>query len=91
MPRPLLFLTAFLVGCGNPCQDVCVEMARYADECGLTVTRDDILLCKEAEADVSDADADACKDYRDPDSLREWWTCDDLAENYQNGGSVPAE
>ena len=91
MPRTLLFAAAFLAACGNPCQDVCVEMARSADECGLTVSRDDILTCKEQEADVTDDEASACRDYRDPDALREWWTCDDLAENYQNGGGLPSE
>lgn len=92
MPRPVLLLlpVALLGACGNPCQSVCTEMARYAEECGLTVSREDVLTCKETQADVSADAADACRDYNDPDALREWWSCDDLAENYRNGGDPPA-
>ena len=39
-PRWLALL--LLGGCSNPCQQLCVEMADYADECGLTVSADDI-------------------------------------------------
>jgi hypothetical protein len=91
MPRALLFAAVFLAACGNPCQNVCTEMARYAEECGLTVSRDDILVCRDAHSDATDEEIDACRTYSDPDALREWWTCDDLAENYQQGGGLPSE
>ena len=72
-----------LLGC-NPCLDVCDEMAAFAeDECGFTVSSDDVSACKErAEiADPSDAAKDACVTSGELDEIREWWTCEDLASN----------
>ena len=37
--------------------------------------------CKDQLADADDATRDQCATYDDPDELREWWTCDDLADN----------
>lgn len=84
----LVPLVVLLGACNNPCQAVCVEMARYADECGLAVSKDSILLCKESQAEATEAELESCAGWSDPNSLREWWTCEDLAENYADGGGA---
>lgn len=60
-------------------------MGKYAEECGLTVSNDDIQACQDAYADADDTEKDQCAEWSDPDALREWWTCENLAENFQNG------
>jgi len=90
MARALLLAIVVLTGCGNPCQDICVEMSRYADDCGLTVDRDALLTCRDAQAEPTEDELGACQEWSDPDTIREWWSCEDLAENYENGGSLPA-
>jgi hypothetical protein len=79
-----------LSGCGNPCQQLCSEMADYANECGLTVTPDELAACKDnnASANLPEGALQTCADHNDPAALREWWTCQDLAENFTNGGSA---
>lgn len=71
-----------LGGCGNPCQNVCGPMADYARECGLSVSAGDVKQCKDAnQGEITDEQADVCREFSDPAKLREWWTCDDVAEN----------
>lgn len=80
----VLGLVAFagLAGCGNPCQQVCSEMADYARECGLTVTPGDVQNCESNyQGGVSPETADVCREFSDPNTMREWWTCDDVAQN----------
>lgn len=87
---PLLFLAA--AGCGNPCQQLCVEMARYAEECELEVDKNDILVCRDelGRGALTDAELQTCADWGDPDAIREWWTCEDLAAEYgQGSGGSP--
>jgi hypothetical protein len=69
-----------LIGC-NPCRALCDDVADYAEECGFEVTGDVVSACKEQLAEADDATRDQCASYDDPDELREWWTCDDLADN----------
>ena len=81
-----LSLAAFvlLAACNNPCQSMCVEMANYAQECGYDVSSDELQACRDAIAEVTDELAQECITASDPDQLREWWTCDDLHDNYEN-------
>lgn len=81
----MIFLVALtsLVAC-NPCVSVCSDMADYAEECGLTVTSEEMATCKERAATVAETSRDACADV-DAESLRDAWTCDDVAENFTNG------
>lgn len=85
---PLLLLLA--AGCNNPCQQLCTEMARYAEECDLTVDKNDILICQEdlARSDLAEGDLETCADWGDPDAIREWWTCEDLAAEYGQGSGA---
>lgn len=88
MRRLVLLLPLFgAAGCSNPCQQLCAEMADYAKECGLNVDKDDILVCKDEfqGAELADEDRQTCEEWGDPDALREWWTCDDLAAEYGQG------
>lgn len=80
---------ALLAACNNPCQALCVEMAQYARECGFDVPSSDVQTCVEANANptLEEGDAQLCFEASDPVQLREWWTCDDLAENYE--GAAP--
>lgn len=80
---PLLVL-ALLPACGNPCQAICVDMAAYARECGCEVAGDEIQACQEAFAEPTEAQAQQCLTSSDPEQLREWWTCEDLLENYSS-------
>lgn len=69
-----------LFGC-NPCRSLCDDVADYAEECGYEVTGDAVSECKEQLADADETTRDQCATYDDADELREWWTCDDLADN----------
>lgn len=85
MARLLALLPLALLGaCDNPCQAVCVEMASYAEECGCDVSSEEIQTCRAANAQPTDAEAQECLTSSDPQQLREWWSCEDLKENYQS-------
>lgn len=78
---------AWAAGCNNPCQQVCLEMASYAEECNLTVTNDAIDACREGYSDASSEELDQCRGWNEPDQIREWWSCEDVSENFLDGGS----
>jgi hypothetical protein len=75
-----ILLAALLGGCNNPCQQLCLEIADYASECGYTVSSEDLSTCRSAYAGTDQGEA--CATSLDAD-VREWWTCDDVAENFQ--------
>ncbi len=81
----MIFLVALtsLVAC-NPCVSVCSELADYAEEGGLTVSSDEMATCKDRAAKVAETNGETCADV-DAESLRDAWTCDDIAENFTNG------
>jgi len=84
---PLLGLAALLAapGCTNACGRICKQMADYAEECGLTVTDAELDECLEAQAGKeSRDDRAACREYNDPEVIRQEWSCDDL-EDYWAG------
>lgn len=92
MPRVLLLVPLALFGlsgCRNACQQVCAEMKRYAesDECGMEVDDEEFEACLDAypASSLTPELRDQCNEFSDPETLREWWSCDDLAENFQNG------
>ncbi|MBN2801312.1 MAG: hypothetical protein JXX28_19380 [Deltaproteobacteria bacterium] len=77
-----LSLLALLGGCHNACQDLCYDMADYAEDCGLTVTSAAFDACMEAqEGDASREDRATCRQANDPELLRSEWSCADL-ESY---------
>jgi hypothetical protein len=89
-PRsPLLALAALLglSGCQNSCQQLCSTMKDYAEECGLTVSDDEYDTCVSGYGEATDDQLATCDAHNDADSLREWWSCDDLKDMYQDGSN----
>ena len=82
MMRAITSATLALVlagGCSNSCQQVCVRMADYADECGLNVPAAELDTCLDDFAKgVTKEDRKVCRDYGDAETIRKQWTCDDL-------------
>lgn len=74
-----LTLLATLVACHNPCQDLCKEIAQYAEDCGLTVPDGEPGACIDAtrRSELEDGDTQTCRE--NADFLRTEWTCDDVA------------
>ena len=71
-----------LAGCHNACQDICVEMARYAeDECGYTIPDADVDACIEAQKESTPEDRQACRQNGNAGTIETEWGCDEL-ENY---------
>jgi hypothetical protein len=68
-----------LVGCNNPCQQLCDEIASFATECGYSITDDQIDQCMDdhASGELRDGTEEVCDEYKD--ELRAEWTCDDVA------------
>jgi len=81
--RMLATLT-LLSGCANECQQVCNEMADWADsECSKEFSKDQINECytKYSGDQVSDAQLADCAEYKD--RIDEEWTCDDIADYFE--------
>lgn len=75
----VLALPALASGCDNSCQQVCDRMAKYAEECGLPVSRDDISACKDAQAGKESRDDRAfCREFNGQKIIEEEWDCNDL-------------
>jgi hypothetical protein len=73
-----LWLLASLGGCKGPCEQLCVNLATYAEECGFAVAETDLDACLDGQASATKEEKDVCRDYGSPDVLRTEWTCDDL-------------
>lgn len=69
---------AALGGCRNACQDLCVRMANYAEECGFTVPDAELDACLEEQADAEDRAV--CRDFGSPQAIRDEWTCAEMGE-----------
>ncbi len=71
-------------GCGNPCQDLCKDMAAYAeDECGITVPDAQVTACIEAQAETTDdAALKVCRQYDSKSAIEEQWGCDELDQYF---------
>lgn len=74
-----------LLGCQNACQTLCQTMADRAVECGLSVTQDELESCVLANEQPTPEWSAQCAEADDPTRLEEWWTCEEIAENYTNG------
>lgn len=77
---------ALSAGCRNPCQEVCVNMADYAEECNLPISDAEIDACIERQSEPVDEDRAACRDFGDPEVLRAQWTCEDLGRYWGGEG-----
>jgi uncharacterized Fe-S cluster-containing MiaB family protein len=82
MRQASLLIVALLAaaGCRNSCQQICVRMADYADECGFSVPDDQLAACIDEQASgLEKEDRQACRDFGTPEAIRNEWTCDELA------------
>ena len=84
MRRFLLAMTAAVValpGCRNACQQICPRMASYARDCGFEVSAEEVAACVDVQAgSASREDRAICRAAGDRATLREEWTCEDLAD-----------
>ncbi|MFK7930984.1 MAG: hypothetical protein AB8H79_22555 [Myxococcota bacterium] len=95
----ILALPALFAGCDNSCQQVCDRMAKYAEECSLPVTKDDIEACKDAQAGKASADDRAvCREFNSKRVIEQEWDCDDMraywteqTANAEDGGTDGGE
>ncbi|HMV69660.1 MAG TPA: hypothetical protein PKA64_22650 [Myxococcota bacterium] len=77
-PTALVWLTSLLIGCSNPCQDLCSMMADLSESCGNTVSDAEIAACEESFADADPDQLQTCRDFGHPEVLANEWTCDDV-------------
>lgn len=79
---PVLALAALtlaaLGGCRNACQDICVRMADYAEECGFSVPDAELEACLDEQAGADDRAV--CRDYGSAQAIRDEWTCAEMGE-----------
>lgn len=68
-------------GCHNPCQQLCVRMADYAEECGFTVPDSEVDACIEEQAKPDDKQV--CRDFGDAETIRDEWSCEELAAYFE--------
>lgn len=75
----LLALVPLWAACNNACQRVCVNMAKYAEECGYVVTGAEFDQCLDEQAGAASREArGACRDYGSLATIRTQLTCDDV-------------
>jgi hypothetical protein len=75
-----------LAGCNNACQEICGRMARYAEECGVAVSDGEIDACIERQSTAEGEDLKACRQFGDPETIRQQWTCDELSTYWDGEG-----
>jgi len=83
----VLSTTSF--GCNNACQEICGRMANYAEDCNLPVNDAEIDACLEEQAEATDEELKTCRQTGSAGDIRNTLTCEDLAEYWAGGGSVP--
>ena len=76
-------------GCSNPCQQVCLRMDSYAEECGLNVPESEVDSCVDLYKSPAKEDVEFCRDYGDLDTIKRQWSCEDL-EDYWGAGAGTA-
>ena len=79
-PTVLICGALLVSGCNNACQQVCVRMAAYADECGFKIPDAELDACVDGNSSTSLAaeDLQTCRDFGDAEMIRKQWDCDDL-------------
>jgi hypothetical protein len=81
--RALPLLVLFSIGCKNECQQLCHEMADFAEEeCGKTWEKDQLKACVDdfKTSELEDADIEYCAEVSP--YLREEWTCEEIGEYF---------
>ena len=68
-------------GCHNSCQQICSKMRKYAEECGISVSQDELSACFERQAgSESKPDRPICREYGDLDTIKQEWSCEDVED-----------
>lgn len=92
LPRHAALTSSLIVilsisGCRNHCQELCQEMADYAqEECNNTFPEQQVDQCL-ADYDkekVDEKQDETCEDILP--TLREEWTCDEINDYFSGGG-----
>ena len=79
--RPIIFAIVVLTGCQNECQQVCLDMADYAEtDCDKTFKDAQVDACLEKYSEATDKELDTCATYGD--RIAEEWTCGDIGEYF---------
>ena len=78
----VLGLLLLATSCRNDCQDICNELADYAGDCDIPVATSEVNECisNHQRRDLEDGDLEICGDFKSSETIREEWTCTDLAE-----------
>ena len=87
MPLIVLGMALGISGCRNSCQQLCQEMADFADEeCAQEFPKEEVKACMNAfhNREITDEDKEVCDDITP--TLREEWTCDDISDYFDNSG-----
>lgn len=81
MKATLITITAIFVltACKNDCQDICTEMAAYAEECGFTVSDEEVDACLAEQKEANDVNLDVCDEMGGAETIRDEWPCDEMA------------
>lgn len=83
--RTIIAIAAMgLSGCNNACQQVCVRMANYAEDCGITVSDSEIKECIDENSSAESDLRATCRQYGDASAIRQEWTCDELQEYWDD-------
>ncbi len=79
--RFFIAATFLLTGCQNECQQVCLNMADYAESpCKKTFPEAQIDACLEKYADATEKELATCSAYGS--TIAEEWSCDDIEEYF---------
>ncbi len=88
LPLILLAISA-LPACNNACQEICGRMANSAEDCDLPVGDSEIDTCMEEQAEATDEELKTCRQNGSAEDIRNAWTCEDLADYWVGGGTIP--
>ena len=80
--RKVLPLLILVVGCRNECQELCLDMAALADECGQSWSEEQVDSCLEeySTRNQEKTDLEVCEAERP--YLQDEWNCDWLEEYF---------
>lgn len=84
----LLPFVALTAGCNNACQQLCVTMADYAEECGYEVADSEVSQCIADHGFNEYSDSmETCAEFNDPDTVREEWSCADVGVHFSESSN----
>lgn len=80
----MVFWLGSFLGC-SPCQSLCDDMAKKAEECGYEVTKEMISECREQQGERTREEKQDCRAVQP--KLEEAWDCDELEIYFSTAGS----